>query len=154
MLLTAYFVINATSVYTAGDTHLSDMQLEVLGNDVLKMMDTPPNNTVQKSSLVNMIENDRPEEFKAMFLNLTNNRTLSQPDHVNFAASYSCRNLGLSAMTPLNSVQEIHFTASRNLTGGEHAVRVTKWVIVHRPVCDSGVTQDRAVLVEVLIWRD
>ncbi len=40
MLVTAYLVVNATSVYTAGDTHISDMQLEALGTDALKVMDT------------------------------------------------------------------------------------------------------------------
>lgn len=42
MLMTAYLVVNATSVYTAGDTHISDMQSEALGSDVLKMMGTSP----------------------------------------------------------------------------------------------------------------
>ena len=41
MLITAFLVLNATSVYTAGDTHINDMQLEALGTDALKMMDTP-----------------------------------------------------------------------------------------------------------------
>jgi hypothetical protein len=40
MILTAYMVVNATSVYTAGDTHISDMQLEALGTDALIAMDT------------------------------------------------------------------------------------------------------------------
>jgi len=40
MVLTAYFILNSTSILTPGDTHISDMQLEQLGNDALKMMDT------------------------------------------------------------------------------------------------------------------
>ncbi len=40
MITTAYLVVNATSVYTAGDTHISDMQLEALGSDALTMMGT------------------------------------------------------------------------------------------------------------------
>jgi hypothetical protein len=43
MVVTAYLVVNATSVYTAGDTHINDMQLEALGSDALKMMDVAPN---------------------------------------------------------------------------------------------------------------
>ena len=39
MVITAYLVVNATSIYTAGDTHINDMQLESLGSDALKMMD-------------------------------------------------------------------------------------------------------------------
>jgi hypothetical protein len=40
MLLTAYIVVSTTSIYTTGDTHIPDMQLEQLGSDVLAMMDT------------------------------------------------------------------------------------------------------------------
>jgi len=43
MIMTAYLVVNATSVYTSGDTHISDMQLEALGSDALTMMATPTN---------------------------------------------------------------------------------------------------------------
>ncbi len=31
MIMTAYLVINATSVYTAGDTHINDMQSGIIG---------------------------------------------------------------------------------------------------------------------------
>ena len=40
MVITAYLILSSTSILTPGDTHISDMQLEQLGNDVLKMMDT------------------------------------------------------------------------------------------------------------------
>jgi hypothetical protein len=63
MLLTAYFVVNATAVYTGGDTHINDMQLEILGKDVLDMMDTRPNGTVEKSPLRLIIEEDRGDDF-------------------------------------------------------------------------------------------
>ena len=43
MILTAYLVLGSTSVYTPGDTHITDMQLEQVGADVLKIMDTPAN---------------------------------------------------------------------------------------------------------------
>ena len=58
MLLTAYIVVGATSVYTPGDAHISDMQLEVLGTDALVMMDTPPNSTVTESPLRQIIKDD------------------------------------------------------------------------------------------------
>ena len=51
MILTAYLVVSATSVYTAGDTHISDMQLEQIGSDTLKIMDTPENENDGKSLL-------------------------------------------------------------------------------------------------------
>ena len=50
MIMTAYLVVNATSVYTAGDTHISDMQLEALGSDALTMMATPTDTTMYLSN--------------------------------------------------------------------------------------------------------
>ncbi|WML67224.1 MAG: hypothetical protein METHP_00729 [Methanoregula sp. SKADARSKE-2] len=44
MLLTPYIIVNSTSIYTPGDTHISDMQLEVIGSDALTMLNTAPNN--------------------------------------------------------------------------------------------------------------
>ncbi|MCC7566269.1 MAG: hypothetical protein KO206_08345, partial [Methanomicrobiaceae archaeon] len=41
MILTAYIIVSTASIYTPGDTHITDMQLEQLGSDVLAMMDTP-----------------------------------------------------------------------------------------------------------------
>jgi len=151
MILTAFFVVNATTVYTAGDSHISDMQLEILGSDALKMMDMPPNSSVTKSPLQTIIEPVNPdsETFKTLFLNLTNNRTDIGPDRIQFTANISYYNIagGTTESLPLAS--------SRAITGGEHAVRVTKWVIVNKKLPpSSGVLQDRAVLVEVLMWRD
>ena len=40
MLVTAYIVLNSTTLFTPADTHVTDMQLEQLGNDALAMMDT------------------------------------------------------------------------------------------------------------------
>ncbi|MGA2912974.1 MAG: hypothetical protein ABSE07_05615 [Methanoregula sp.] len=162
MLMTAYLVVNATSVYTAGDTHISDMQLEALGSDALNMMGTPTNTTMDvigTSPLRTIIEANPPdgEKFKAIFLNLTNNRTGAMPDYyskigstmdyIQFNASYTCWDINN------NVVSTNPISYSRNLTGGEHTVRATKWVIVNKAVC-NGTKQDRAVLVEVLMWRD
>jgi len=41
MITTAYLIVSTTVVFTPGDTHIIDMQLEQLGNDVLASMDTP-----------------------------------------------------------------------------------------------------------------
>ncbi len=41
ILTTVYLVLNSTMVFTPGDTHVYDMQLEQLGNDVLAVMDQP-----------------------------------------------------------------------------------------------------------------
>jgi len=148
MLMTAYLVVGATSVYTPGDAHINDMQLEILGSDALKMLDTPQNYTDSKSPLQQIVETDDGSRFWLMFNNTVNNRTGSIPDHIHFTANYSYR------MTADNSINSSFINASRNLTGGEHAVRVTKWVIVNKKLPGSATFQDRAVLVEVLLWRD
>jgi len=149
MIMTAYLVVSATSVYTAGDTHISDMQLEQLGSDALRIMDTPENKT-SPSKLEMIITSSDWASFNTTFLNLANSRTESDKDHIQYSASYTCRNL------VDNSTASYFMTSSRNLTAGEHAVRVTKWVIVNKNVCGNNFfpIQDRAVLVEVLMWRD
>ena len=41
MVFTMYLVMSTATTYTPGDAHISDMQLEQLGNDALLMMSTP-----------------------------------------------------------------------------------------------------------------
>jgi hypothetical protein len=152
MLITAYLVVNATSIYTAGDTHISDMQLEALGTDALKVMDTNESQ-FSMSPLMTIISNGTPADnasFGATFSHLINNRTTLGPDHIQYTADYSYRN------TTDNSVNSAFINASRNLSVGEHAVRATKWVVVSKDLTDNGVAdpQNRVVLVEVLMWRD
>jgi hypothetical protein len=165
MIATAYLVVNATSVYTAGDTHISDMQLEALGSDALTIMGTPTDTTMflsNTSPLKEIIKTDDGEKFKLVFFNLTNSQSGtidytkvgSTMDYIQFNASYSCRD------TTNNKSLYYPISNSRNLTGGEHTVKATKWVIVDKPAsainpfCGSTSQQDRAVLVEVLLWRD
>jgi len=151
MIMTAYLVVNATSVYTAGDTHISDMQLEQMGSDALKIMDTPLVEN-EKSPLQEIVENPgsvNNATFGSMFLDLTNLKTNSGSDHIQYTANYTCR------IHPGNEIASYPLSYSRNLTLGEHAVRVTKWVIVTKKLPPSAaLATDRAVLVEVLLWRD
>ena len=150
MLITAYMVVNATSVYTAGDTHISDMQLEALGTDALNVMDTNESR-VNMSPLSTIITYGTPADnatFETMFLNLINNRTNSTADYIQYTASYSYRDIDAQ------SVNTTFINASRNLSGGEHAVRATKWVLVNKKLPGNSIVQNRTVLVEVLMWRD
>jgi hypothetical protein len=154
MVITAYLVMNATSVYTAGDTHISDMQLEALGTDALNVMDTNES-LLSMSPLTYIITNGTPADyatFGTIFRNLINNRTASGPDHIQYTANYSYRDI--SALD--NPVNSVFLSASRNLSGGEHAVRATKWVVVNKQLPGDSVVpaQNRVVLVEVLMWRD
>ena len=147
MIATAYLVVNATSVYTAGDTHISDMQLEALGMDALKVMDIPVSRD-ESSMMQDIIENGNHLAFGSNFSYLINNKTGQNSDHIQYTASYSYRN------TTDNSVNSAFINASRNLSGGEHAVRATKWVVVNKQLPGDITVRDRAVLVEVLMWRD
>lgn len=152
MLATMYSVINATSVYTAGDTHISDMQLEALGSDALNMMDVAPNISVDKTPLQEIIEitplNTENTTFREMFLTYVNAAGSGPAHDIQFNATYTCR--GESGIPPTSSYI---ISSTRNLTGGEHTVRATRWVIVNKDVCNDG-EKPRAVLVEVLLWRD
>ena len=151
MIITAFLVVNATSVYTAGDTHINDMQLEALGTDALKMMDVAPNNTISKTPLQEIIEHTPEvdgETFNTTFSNIIHQGTFRNPNTIHYNATFTCRNDdNLLTSNPIIS--------TRNLTGGEHSVRVTKWVIVDKDditICNRH--DDQAILVEVLLWRD
>jgi hypothetical protein len=150
MIITAFLVVNATSIYTAGDTHISDMQLEALGTDALKMMDVAPNSTISKTPLQEIIETtpvDRTR-FNKSFSYILHQGTLGNPNTIHYNATFTCRNDD-------NSTASNPISYSRNLTGGEHSVRVTKWVIVEKPDAPNCDRPDKqAVLVEVLLWRD
>jgi len=159
MICTAFLVVNATSVYTAGDTHINDMQLEALGNDALMIMDTPMNTTENNngnSTLRTIIELSDSSEintaFRTKFLEFVNFSGSGPKHDIQFVANYTCR------IDPGTDIQSYPLSYSRNLTGGEHSVKVTRWVIVDKIMNDpdfcgtNGI--NRAVLVEVLLWRD
>lgn len=157
LLITAFLVVNSTSVYTPGDTHIADMQLEVTGSDALNMMNhvsnASPSGTVGKSPLQVIIENPdsaNQTRFVTMFDNIVNNKTTSNKDRIQFTANITYEN----ADTTINTITPLGMT--RNLSGGEHAVRVSQWVIVDcgDPPGTMANFRKRAVLVEVLLWRD
>jgi len=150
MLFTAYLVLSATSVYTPGDTHISDMQLEQIGTDALRMMNTPVNGSAESvlKESVEHYDTTGPAEFKRTFLNYVNNRTGSTPDNLHYTAMVTYRN-----MSDTDNAWNYPLASNANLTGGEHPVRVTEWVIADKPFPGS-VNHPRAVLVEVLLWRD
>ena len=111
MIITAFLVVNATSVYTAGDTHINDMQLEALGSDALKMMDVAANLSDAETPLQDIIRTDNSTRFKTMFLNYSNVSGSGPRHDIQFNASYTCRNLD-------NSTKNVPFISTRNLTGG------------------------------------
>jgi hypothetical protein len=152
LLATVYLVMNATSIYTAGDTHINDMQLEVIGSDALKMMNTPVVGA-NTSPLVSIVQNDDGAAFNTIFNNTLNNRTGSQSDKIQFMANVSyVRQDGTVNTTPLSW--------SRPVYGGEHAVHISQWIITENrqyPDCSAYPNYCKtkhAALVEVLLWRD
>lgn len=153
MLMTAYLVMNATSIYTPGDAHINDMQLEVIGSDALRMMNTFPDTTNDKTLLGNLSRNNDGDGFGINFSRLLNNRTQAKEDTIQWRADIVFRR-------PDGSVNSTYLNMSRPLSGGEHAVKVSQWTIMEgRYLNDPTITGDeiirkRAVLVEVLLWRD
>mgnify|MGYP001328690999 CR=1 FL=1 len=152
MLLTAYIVISTTSIYTTGDTHIPDMQLEQLGSDVLAMMDTPDGDGDGRSRLTELIGAGKGEMLRNEFLANCNMRTEDPDDNLQAQVFLSYRRTdGSVNTTPLSSPSDPGFT------GRENTVRVTRWVqLTGKP---SGILDIRnntgpyAVLVEVLLWR-
>ena len=153
MIFTAYLVMSTTTVYTPGDTHISDMQLEQLGTDALQMMNTPVNGVQSESPLQTIVEQNNGTAFNTMFLNYVNNETGSKTDNLHYTASVTYRNM---TDTNPNATWNYPLASNRNLTGVEHPVRVTEWVIVDTTLPPGAPysPEERAVLVEVLLWRD
>jgi len=148
LLLTAYIVVNGTSVYTPGDTHISNTQLEVTGSDALAMMNTAPDGLTTKTPLQTFVEQGDSAGFSSMFLNIINNRTGSKPDGIQFLANVTyVRNDNTINSTFLSN-------SSRSLYGGEHAVHVSQWIIVEKRIPEDALVRKRAELVEVTLWRD
>lgn len=145
MLLTAYIVVSTTSIYTPGDTHIPDMQLEQLGSDVLAMMDMPNSKGDDKSDLERFIAENRSDDFRTTFLNYCNTTGGGSELHMSASVTYRSG----------DSVGEYPFVgADSTWTGRESAVRVTRWVQLSENPAGVGIeNRSQAVLVEVLLWR-
>ena len=158
ILLTAYIVINSTSIYTPGDTHISNMQLEVTGSDALNMLNIAQNGTLTKTPLQTYVEQNDAAGFRTAFLNIVNNKSRTTPDTIQFQANVTY--VMAPGYTTINT--SILSNSSQALITGDHAVRVTEWVVADKttkdfPECPgtfSACGGKHAVLVEVLLWRD
>ncbi len=147
MILTAYIVVSTTSIYTTGDTHIPDMQLEQLGSDVLAMMDTPDSNGGE-NQLVEFVHNNNSIEFNETFLRYCNAKTDGTRDNLHMSANVTYRENSEIKERPLVAPDE-------TWTGRESAVRVTRWVQLDQNASreDPYGQRAQAVLVEVLLWR-
>jgi len=151
ILATVYLVAGTTSIYTPGDSHITDMQLEVLGNDVLLVMDTPTEEG-EENNLTRYLRTWNTTDFRNEFGSLLNDRTAGTDDTLQFAASVSYRKAD-------GTVKNENFISSERPTGYEQAVRVTRLITIPGKPTGVGTPVDfrnvpQVVMLEVLIWRD
>ncbi len=172
MLITAYLVLGSTSVYTPGDTHITDMQLEQVGSDILRVMDTPrsltPSLQSNQSDLQALIaSSDSSRQFTNMFLfqYLYNSKVIAKETvvgsigiEINASVWYQRRDGTLWNYTLATSPSTLG-----SYTGKEPGVVVTHWVHASsRPSQPSSISaaewgrmrnEPQEVLVEVVMWK-
>lgn len=169
MLLTTYLVLGSTSVYTPGDTHITDMQLEQVGSDILRVMDTPltlndtridyrPNRT----DLELMVSTTERTGFNNTFMGTYFCRTRN-PTPVAKEISVMCNDISINAsiwyVTQSNSLASYLFYQPNpgSLSGIGPGVRVTHWIHAGRKPGGDAPSDMRneaqVVLLEVLIWK-
>ena len=147
MITTAYLILSTTSIFTVGDTHLSDMQLEQLGNDALAMMDFPLT-SAGTSPLESYIFLNSTSSFNTSFLQ---NLTYGTSDNLKYSSSVYFYN------STTGSYNYTFTSYTGNATGREHKIRATRFVdLPGRPPNPDPRMEVRpqVVLFEVLIWRD
>jgi hypothetical protein len=134
MVFTAYLVLSSTNLYTQGDTRISDMQLEQLGNDVLRTMDTPTAETAP-SMLEKYVADPTTygTDFKNEFLSYSSKTADERVDDLKLTATIFHRD---------GSTTEVYHDDYFR----ENAVKVSRWVRIEG-------TPNQTVLLEVLLWR-
>ena len=165
MLLTTYLVLGSTSVYTPGDTHLTDMQLEQVGSDILRVMDTPLNltNSLQpgQSSLQGWVNATDAASFYSNFTSVYFCRT-NPPMPVAQGISVGCSDIQVNAsiwyVNKSNSLQNYQLP-NPNLgfySSIGPGVRVTHWIQVNwtsAAAPKDARAEPEEVLLEVLMWK-
>ncbi len=164
MLVTAFTIFNSGLVYTPGDAHISDMQIQQLGYDALQMMDTPEDmSPLSASPLALMIQGkDKTEtdsEFASNFSSylISGTRTTDIVDSLEYNATvYNRVNNGGTEY-----VHSYLFSKSADsdvsLLTREPAISVTRYVWLPGKPAGYGASEydngEQLVLLEVLIWR-
>jgi hypothetical protein len=120
MVLTAYLVMSTTSVYTPGDTHIIDMQLEQVGNDALKIMDTKSNVSADLTDLEEMLFTNNSSGFGTTFNSLINAHG-SSINPVKFKAD-------IYYVDSAGNVSRHEFLSTTNYIGDVNGVTVSRWV--------------------------
>lgn len=164
MLITAFTIFNTGIVYTPGDAHISDMQIQQLGYDALLMMDTPNDSSpLKESPLALMILDNDSAKFNEVFNDYLEMNT-SATDIVNsleYKATIYNRVNGNTVDPDDDDFDSYDFAVSEycdlsQLTR-EPAISVSRYVwLSDRPDDYGGAVYDtgeQLVLLEVLIWR-
>jgi hypothetical protein len=154
ILTTVYLVLSSTTVFTPAETHINDMQMEQLGNDVLAVMDMSPTwNTTgspyPKSPLEQYVESGYPAggiAFGDQFQFLANQTTGDRKDNIKIRADIFYRSGDQVKSTPFFQSDEYY---------NENAVIVSRLVNLNNtggsaPDLDH---RNQTVLLEVLLWR-
>jgi len=164
MVLTAYFILSSTSILTPGDTHINDMHLEQMGNDVLKMMDTAPiyNDTEPTLPLYDKKQSYLEVELSKDLSVASNRSAFTESFISNFSKYAGDNNLKVSANISYRDGTEVKYldpfwdkSIAPPVTYRDHYVKVTKWVHLNDPSWPPpGPNPPKTVLLEVLLWRD
>lgn len=156
MLVSAYIVLGTGMVLTPGDVHISDMQLEQLGNDALLMMETP-DTFGGENPLASIVYNASPSR-SAMNDAAKNNFNLLFEKYLAmntgstvFVDSLRYNSTIYSYNTMSGIVESTHFTNSTE--GGDNPGRSPS-IRCGRYVTTDWNGAERVVRLEVLIWRD
>jgi len=152
MMTTAYLVLSSTTILTPGETHITDLQLEQLGNDALAILDTP-DNYGEVSPLSNYIQTNDMTGFQTTMRQYLNRKTTGS-DTIDFSAS-------IFYVNDAGNTNEYRFI--ENEPYRQNAVKVSRWVIIGDAIKDNAgnpilpdmqVERTRIVLLEVLLWRN
>jgi hypothetical protein len=159
IIFTAYLVLSTTTIFTPGDSHIADAQLEQWGNDALGILDTPRSHDTEsplQSYIYNYATSGEDTKIKQQFQNLWKNDGNGE---INYKISFYYVNitediklwptLTLSSSTP---------------SGRENVIRVTRFVGIDSTKFGSSLPVDlqdpmnpitqHVFLVEVLLWKN
>lgn len=155
MLVTAFTIFNSGLIYTPGDAHISDMQIQQLGYDALLMMDTPDNFApLSASPLAVMIQENKKTDFGTAFSDYLSKKTgITNISDLEYNATVYSR--FASEPEPRSHAFSHSTNSSVSQLTREPAISVTRYVWVNMPNpppsnYDKG---QQLVLLEVLIWR-
>jgi hypothetical protein len=166
MILAAIFVFGATTVYAAGDEHITDMQLEQIANDALMVMDTP-RSLSSSSHLAEYIQNNNKTGFHSEFMTLikstTGVATVPLSDLQYNATVYYRKSSGEVGNFTFDKSADYGSEGGRDHAAREPSIRASRWVYINdfstTPFSSETLfpglrdNEPQLVLLEVLVWR-